>query len=286
MILFNLSKRGDVVSVFAMSIVGYIRGQYLQVAIPRQKRHLLDIPGPESLPRSGWDKSLADPTTYYLDCYRFFHQRLPAEVREHRQYFFKGRKGFGEDAMHVMWWLLFKEFKPASFLEIGVFRGQTISLAALLSRLNGVTCRVQGISPFSSAGDAASVRHYNGELDYLADTLANFEHFRLPRPDLLKAFSTDAEAAALINSNSWDIIYIDGNHDYEVARQDWEICSRNVKEGGIIVLDDAGLSTSYKPPLFATAGHKGPSRLAEEIDRKKFREILQVGHNRAFQRIA
>jgi hypothetical protein len=268
-----------------VSITGYIRGQYLRAAIPRQKRRLLQRPGPDSVPRSSWDKSLADPTEFYLDCHRFFHQHLPVEVREHRAFFFKDRKGFGEDAMHVMWWLLFNEFKPANFLEIGVFRGQIISLAALLARLNGTACRVQGISPFSSAGDAGSVRHYRGDLDYLADTQANFEHFLLPPPDLLKAFSTDPEAVALVGSKAWDIIYIDGNHDYEVARQDWEICSRNVKKGGVIVLDDAGLSTSYRPPLFATAGHKGPSRLAREIDRGQFREILQVGHNRAFQRI-
>jgi hypothetical protein len=37
--------------------------------------------------------------------------------------------------------------------------------------------------------------------------------------------------------------------------------------------------------VFATAGHPGPTRLAGEIDRKKFREILQVGHNRVFQKL-
>jgi len=35
----------------------------------------------------------------------------------------ENRRGFGENAFHTMWYLLLEEFKPATFLEIGVFRG-------------------------------------------------------------------------------------------------------------------------------------------------------------------
>jgi hypothetical protein len=267
-----------------MSISGFVRGQYLDLVVPGQKRRILQQPAPAQLARSDWEKSLRDSTEFYLDCFRYFSQRLPAELREHRAYFFEGQKGFGEDAMHVMWFLLFREFKPANFLEIGVFRGQTTSLAAMLGRLNQTPCEVWGISPFAAVGD--SVTKYRDNVDYLADTLANFERFSLPKPHLLKAYSTDPEAVSLIQSKTWDLIYIDGNHDYEVALKDWEVCSACARDGGIIVLDDAGLTTAYRPPLFATGGHPGPSRLAEEIDRARFREILQVGHNRVFQKIA
>ena len=82
------------------------------------------------------------------------------------------------------------------------------------------------------------------------------------------------------------MIYIDGNHDYPVARADWELCAAQLSPGGIIVLDDAGLGTAFRPPAFATGGHPGPSRLAQEIDRRAFAEILQVGHNRVFQKVA
>ena len=50
-------------------------------------------------------------------------------------------------------------------------------------------------------------------------------------------------------------------------------------------MDDSGSTTSYRPPIFATAGLADPSRLAQEIDRSQFREILQVGHNRVFQKM-
>ncbi|HEY1660964.1 MAG TPA: class I SAM-dependent methyltransferase [Verrucomicrobiae bacterium] len=182
-----------------------------------------------------------------------------------------------------MWFLLFREFRPSSFLEIGVYRGQSLSLASLLSRHFDLNCFIQGISPFSQAGD--SVSRYRAKVDYYADTLKNFAHFSLPAPALLRAFSTDEEARKLVGSRQWSIIYIDGNHDYEIARQDWKLCSENLQPGGLIVLDDAGLTTPYRPLEFATGGHPGPSRLAQEIDPAHFRETLQVGHNRVFQRV-
>jgi len=252
----------------------------------RARRRVLAL-GPQTEPeiaRADWEESLRDPTGFYLRAFRYFHRRLPPPLQEHRRYFSTGGRGFGEDAFHTMWFLLRREFRWESFLEIGVFRGQTLSLCALLSRLNRQPCEAHGISPFSSAGD--SITRYADRVDYWEDTLANFCHFGLSPPQLLKAYSTDAAALERIASRQWSGIYIDGNHDYAVAKADWNACSAAVAQGGVIVLDDAALGTAYRPPAFAFGGHPGPSRLASEIDRIRFREILQVGHNRAFQRVA
>jgi hypothetical protein len=184
-----------------------------------------------------------------------------------------------------MWYLLLQEFRPVNFLEIGVFRGQTLSLAALWAKFARKACQVYGISPFSEAGD--SVSNYKNRIDYYQDTLKNFDHFKLSHPQLIRAYSTDPSAVELIRSQSWEMIYIDGNHDYEVARKDWHNCSESLRPGGIIVLDDAGLLSAFAPPVFAASqGHPGPSRVASEINPAEFREILQVGHNLAFQKIA
>lgn len=230
-----------------------------------------------------WHSSLTDPTRFYLDCVRYFHFYLPVELQKHRQYFQLERRGFGEDAFHVMWWLLFTNYRPKNFLEIGVYRGQTLSLAALLQReLHIEGGQILGVSPFISAGD--SVSKYRKDVSYLEDTLINFQYFQLPEPELLKAFSTEPLAVECIRGGSWDLIYIDGNHDYEVALSDWESSVAGLSPNGLIVLDDSGLSTEYRPPSFATGGHPGPSRLANEINRDEFEEILQVGHNRVFRR--
>jgi hypothetical protein len=269
-----------------MNLRLFVRARIAQVRWHWAKQRVLRR-GPAQEPaiaRTDWPQSLADPTGFYLRCFRYFHRRLPEDVQAHRRYFTQARRGFGEEAFHALWFLLDRELQPVHFLEIGVYRGQVLSLLALLQKRAGRAGTVAGISPFSPAGD--SVSRYRRDVDYYEDTLAHFRHFALPPPTLCRAYSTDPGALELIASRPWDCIYIDGNHDYDVAKADWENCSAQVKPGGVIVLDDAGLTTNYAPPIFATQGHPGPSKVAAEIDRTKFEEILQVGHNRVFQRMA
>ena len=259
------------------------KGGYLRWLAHRAKGKLISGDLIMAVEPEHFASSLSDPDSYYRRAFQDFHRTIPEELRAHRAYFGIDMRGFGEDAFHTMWWRLARQFQPESFLEIGVYRGQVISLIALLSRLGGTDCALTGISPFSSAGD--SVSSYRNDLNYLEDTLTHFRHFGLPEPTLIKALSTDPEALAAIRSRHWDMIYIDGNHDYDVVVKDWEACSYAVRPGGIIVLDDSGLNTAYHPPAFSTGGHPGPSRLASEIDPKRFREILQMGHNRVFQKV-
>src|SRR5215813_14720485 len=171
-----------------MSLVGFLRG-YWHKAVRNWYRIQALRAGPgKRLSVSTWEMSLSAPRPFYLDCFRFFHTSLPPELKQHRKYFRSGRKhprGFGEDAFHTLWYLLLEEIKPQNFLEIGVFRGQVISLVALWARLRNRTCEVHGISPFSPAAD--SVSRYPQHLDYYSDTLLNFDHFELPHPQLLRA---------------------------------------------------------------------------------------------------
>jgi len=269
-----------------MSIAGYLRSLRARLLQRAWTRRAKASPV-RTIERREWEGSLEDPTAFYRTAFNYYHTGLPEEFREHRRYFHNvpsNRRGFGEDAFHTLWYLLLEEFKPRQFLEIGVFRGQVISLAALWAKLRSQTCETHGVSPFSAAGDSVST--YRSDLDYLQDTLTNFDHFGLPHPDLCRAYSTDPEARAYICAREWDMIYIDGNHDYEVVKKDWSLCSAQLKVGGVVVLDDSGLTTSLMPPPFATRGHPGPSRLASEIDSAAFRQVLQVGHNRAFQKSA
>jgi len=229
-----------------------------------------------------WHKSLESPTEYYLNCVRYFYQKAPDFLKTHRDYFRQGQRGFGEDAFHIMWYGLCQACRPTSFLEIGVYRGQVLSLASLLAKSLGFDAFVCGVSPFTCAGDTVS--KYSPSVDYWTDTLENFKALGLPPPKLIKGMSDANDVIREFSSRSWDFIYIDGNHEYEVARKDFLRCAKILNPGGKIVLDDSALLTSYRPPLFATAGHPGPSRLAAEADSLGFQEILRVGHNRVFQK--
>ena len=249
-----------------------------KTCLVRFNRHLLPSHS------ASWPISLQNPSGYYLNCVRFFYQGAPPYLRAHRSFFLHDHRGFGEDAFHVMWHALFAFFRPESFLEIGVYRGQTLSLASLCSKEMEFPCSVSGVSPFTESGDSVSV--YQKGLNYYEDTLKNFRHFELPTPNLIRGFSTDSDVLKFIRHQKWPMIYIDGNHDYHVAREDFINCASVLTPQGIIVLDDSGLSTTFDAPFYATRGHPGPSKLATEVPGFGFREVLQVGHNRVFQKIS
>lgn len=206
----------------------------------------------------------------------------PIQIKEHRFYFSKNMRGFGEEALHAMWWTIFQEFNPKLVLEIGVYRGQVITLWGLAAKLLDFKCEVHGVSPFSPAGDKVSV--YMADLDYLLDTLNKNKRFDLPEPFLLKAYSTDLNAVKYIQARKWDLIYIDGNHDYEIALADYKLCRDSLGDGGLLVMDDSSLYTDFKPPSFSFAGHPGPSRVVQELAMKELRFLGGVGHNNVFQK--
>ena len=268
-----------------MNIINFIKGRVRlflgRASLAQILRHPYDpIIIPNSL--NSWPDSLQDPTNYYTNCVRYFYQAAPKYLVDHRHYFSHESRGFGEVAFHVMWAALFSRFKPSSFLEIGVYRGQTLSLASLCSREMCFTTHICGISPFTSAAD--SVSKYSNQINYYEDTLKNFAFFQLSAPHLVRGLSTEPHVWKQVTQHKWDMVYIDGNHDYEVAKSDFTNCNKILAPRGLIVLDDSGLSTRYKAPLFSTAGHFGPSKLAREISALGFQELLQVGHNRVFQK--
>ena len=204
----------------------------------------------------------------------------PIPLREHRYYFSQNMRGFGEGALHSMWWTIFQEFKPKLVLEIGVYRGQVVTLWGLAAKLLDFQCEVHGVSPFSPAGDQVSV--YMDNLDYLKDTLSSNRHFDLADPYFIKAYSTDVDAINYIKSRKWDLIYIDGNHDYPVALADYLLCKDALADGGILVMDDSSLNTDFIPPTFSFAGHPGPSKVVQELAMNELHFLGGVGHNNVF----
>jgi predicted O-methyltransferase YrrM len=212
-----------------------------------------------------------------------FLRRAPKELRRHRMYFSKNGRGFGEDAMHGMWWLLLRDFKPQRMLEIGVYRGQTISLWKLIAQITNQKMEIWGLSPLSKSGDEVST--YD-DIDYESDIQQNFAVFGLGRANLKRGLSTDDESKSFVSKEKWDIIYLDGSHDYKVVKQDFSLASKSLTLGGLLVLDDASLDADYKPKRGSFAGHPGPSLVAKEVSQDpSFLEIGTCGHNRIYKKI-
>jgi Methyltransferase domain len=226
-------------------------------------------------------KRFASRNELHAYMHRYFFTRLPEPLRRHRLYYTKNGRGFGEEAFHAMWYLLLREFKPSQLLEIGVFRGQVISLWALIAKNAGIPVNIRCISPFSQATDLVS---FYPNLNYLEDTMENFRYFDLARPDYCKALSTDPAALAYLRQVPLDLIYIDGGHDYEVVLSDYRNGVEALKSGGLLIMDDSSLYTDLTPPKFSFAGHPGPSRVAREFADRELEPLGGVGHQNVYRK--
>ena len=96
-------------------------------------------------------------------------------------------------------------------------------------------------------------------------------------------YSTSKNAKKFIESKKWDVIFIDGNHDYEIVKSDFELSINNLSDNGFIVMDDSSLYFDFKQKKYnGFIGHPGPSKVAKEIACKKMRLFGAVGHNNIF----
>jgi len=213
----------------------------------------------------------------------FFQKEIPRELRDHRQYFEQIGNWCGEDAFHAFWFKLIAEYRPKNVLEIGVHRGQSISYFSLLARHLGYEASVWGLGPLTGDGD--SVSSYGDPINYETDIHNSFRKLKLGKAQLFRGFSEDLSSVSFIKSQSWDLIYVDGSHDYEIVKSDVETARSSLSDNGLLVLDDASLESEYLPYSFSFAGHPDPSRVAKEIcGNGSFLEIGTCGHLRVFKR--
>jgi hypothetical protein len=229
-------------------------------------------------------------------------------LKKHRDWVEANRWGFGDRAFHALWHLLLEELsesgRPLSLLEIGVFKGQVCSLWLVLSRELGADVRVTGVSPLRGSGAWAS-NLGRRVLQRLAMLSARFEK-KLPdiyqnedyaaairhicdtfacdptRLQLVAGYSTDERVKRQVAGRRFDLVYIDGGHEYETVKHDIAVYGKLVPGGGYLVLDDASLSL---PGDSFWKGHPGPSQAADEIPPSEFVNVLNVGHNRVFRKL-
>jgi hypothetical protein len=229
-------------------------------------------------------------------------------LSEHRKHIEENKLGFGDPAFHSMWARLLeagvRRHGKVRALEIGVFKGQVISLWSLLAKARGWPIEVFCITPM--AGNPLpplGLRHrmrmilsrqyreeikngnFYGEEDYCGIIMALFGAFDLPfdKVTVFRGFSTDPDILERTNRLEFEIVYVDGDHTFEGATHDLLQFSPKIVKGGWIVVDDAGCSL---PGTRFWKGHEAVSRATEILPSLGFQNVLNVGHNRIFEKVS
>lgn len=215
--------------------------------------------------------------------YRAFDKNI-SELNPELTNAFNAAEGFGELAFCWNWYLLVDAMPSTfKFLEIGVYKGRTLGVVQLLAKKMDKSCEMYGITPLTNVGDKYS--RYNDE-NYTYTLLANVSNMGvdIDTINIVKGLSTDLVAMNKVNSTGpYDIIFIDGCHDYEVVCQDIKNYVPMLKSGGYLVMDDASLFLDK--PYGQFIGHKDVCQaIKDTIDNSIFNltHLFAVGHNRVW----
>jgi hypothetical protein len=204
------------------------------------------------------------------------------DLKNHRTWVEQNIFGFGERSFHWLHKIVVDDMpEQFSFLEIGGFRMQVVSLYELLAKRTGRIVDRTVISPMSGAGG-----HW--ESDYFADSKRIHEQFNLAHGYvLIHGLSTSlGSVAAAENGAPYNIVYIDGGHDSDTVRFDMAHYTDMVKVGGYLICDDCSNGLKMWPGSFP-----GIMSVSIEVDtymakRKDFIHLGAVMHNRIWKRIS
>jgi len=113
--------------------------------------------------------------------------------------------------------------KDPVVVEIGTFAGDSAELFSLVAK------KVYTIDPLAWGGIMQVADNYTCDdvKRYLNDRLAKRTNI-----EYIKKYSKDA--VVMFEDNSIDVVYIDGDHEYESVKQDITLWLPKVKVGGLI----------------------------------------------------
>jgi hypothetical protein len=208
-------------------------------------------------------------------------------LTNHRTYIEQNNLGFGERPFHVIWRELIKELpNNFKFLEIGVYKGQVLSLVKLLSNNYEKSVKYVGVTPLNNSGDKFS----NYEVTDYSKTIINlFDHFNLEfdiNTNIINGLSTDELIKNKVKEfDQFDLIYIDGGHDYDCVVSDIKLMYDVSKIGTYVVFDDSSCFKNLSNDKFK--GHIDVCNAIKDNleNNDQFIELICVGHNRVFKKI-
>lgn len=129
------------------------------------------------------------------------------------------------NSMHLYYHLFYriaKELQPQTVVELGGWRG----LAAAHFASGNPDCKVITIDHHSDPGDE---KHYKAMLE-MCDHFYNIEY--------LKGWTWDVFPEVKKMTQSIDVLFIDGWHQYDYAMKDWNLYSPLLSNGALVICDD------------------------------------------------
>lgn len=229
-------------------------------------------------------------------------------LARHRRHVEEHALGFGDPAFHAMWASLLlgaaDRFGSVRALEIGIYKGQVISLWALLAKFHAIDVEVSALGPLTGQPmprptlwnriRARISRQFREQLDngnfYPDEDYSSILHRHFTEHDLdfqqvrlYRGYSTDAAVIEQLSGSSFHIVYVDGDHSHQGALHDFRTFAPLIPVGGWLIADDAGCDL---PGSSFWKGHAAVSRAVRIMPELGFRNVLNVGHNRIFERVS
>ena len=203
-------------------------------------------------------------------------------LKAHRDYIEKHAYGFGERPFHWLWKLIVDEMpRDFRFLEIGVYKGQVLSLVRMLAP----EADVVGVTMLSSFSGVMGKFSPFPDEDYEQHITALHDHFGLRHPTILIGDSTCAAVHTIMSlQEPFDVVYIDGCHEYGYVVSDLMFYPTLLKPGGLLVVDDS--ACYLKQPWGYFQGIEDVSlavRTVIETD-PQYEHLLAVMHNRVWRK--
>lgn len=155
-------------------------------------------------------------------------------LKKHRDFVEKNAFGFGERSFGWLFKLVIDEMpEEFSFLEIGVFRGSSLSLVKLLADKYNKKVNRYGVSPMDTSDG-----HWDS--DYFHDVYHIHWSLGLDTDySIYHGLSTDEKIIKKARSTEkYNILYIDGGHTKEVVDSDLLHYPQMIKSGGYLMIDD------------------------------------------------
>jgi hypothetical protein len=145
--------------------------------------------------------------------------------------------------------------------------------------------RIFGVTPLDPTGDKFS-KYETLEYAEVIDALQEWSGIPVGRrAQLIEGFSTDSGVKRQCRGIApYDIIYIDGGHNYEVVANDIITYGEMIADDGYLVMDDASCELNMPDGIWR--GHADVGRAVRELldTDQRFSERLAVGHLRVWQK--